>query len=118
MGKKKIPNELSGAGEIVEDFNTRIIGLEERFGDNEKIAKTLCNVAETQKDFDKIFEKAIINLIKNSSDVKNSFQEFVDGGDRDAFKKLFKRFGAGIIWLVSIVAALYVGYLFRKLGLG
>ena len=57
--KPKIPKELEKAGEFIEDFNTRIANLEEKFGDNEKIAKTLCEVSEKAKDFDRKWGDAI-----------------------------------------------------------
>ena len=114
---KKLPNELKGAGDVVEDFNTRIIALEEKFGDNEKIAKTLCEVSEKQKDFDKIFEKTIEILIKNSPLVKNAIQGFIDSEDRNIFWKITKRFGVSIGWIVSLFVAGYVGYVLKKMGI-
>ena len=101
--KKNIPEELKGAGEFIEDFNTRIGVLEEKFGDNEKIAKTLSGVSENIKDFDKLFEKAFLNLLKTSTDIKSSIQNFVDESDRVAVNKLMKRFGMKLLWVISII---------------
>jgi hypothetical protein len=112
--KKKLPNEFAGAGEIVEDLGTRILVLEENFGSNEKIAKTLLSVSETQKDFDKIFETAMSKLIQNSPTVKNSFQEFIDHGDRASFWRFMKRFGLATTWVVSLVIEAVVFYFLYK----
>lgn len=115
--KSKLPKELTEAGSVVEDFNTRIEALEENFGDNEKIASTLAGVAASIKTFDQLFEKAFVNLIKNSTDVKVAFQAFVDEGDRAATNKLLKRFGLIAVWSLSLVVTVVVtAILTKKLG--
>ncbi len=108
MQKAKIPNELKNAGEVVvEDLNTRVVALEEKFGDNEKIAKTLCIVSDNIKDFDKLFEKALLTLMENPN-VKQAFNKAIDESDRSTVKKLLKRFGVWIGWLISIIITAYI----------
>lgn len=104
MPKKNIPKELEGAGNISpEDLDSRINSLEERFGDNEKIAKTLCEVSENIKNFDKLFEKALLILVKNNTDIKTAIKNIIDENDRVASNKLLKRFGVIIAWVISII---------------
>jgi len=114
MKKKSLPSELTGAANVVEDFNARIEALEENFGDNEKIAKILCTVSDNIKDFDKLFEKAFVNLIKNSTDIKQAFQSFVDMGDRKVVYTIFKRFGVIIGWILSLAVTALITALITK----
>lgn len=117
-GEQDTPQDLA---QITEQHGTDILGLDERmkkiedqFGDNEKIADTLVTVAENIKNFDQLFEKAFVLLIKNSTDVKGAFQVFVDEGDRIATNKLIKRFGVVALWFLSLVVTVVVTAVITK----
>ena len=104
-------------GTDITDLTERLTSLEERFGDNEKIAKTLTDVSGNIKNFDQLFEKVFVGLLRTSTDIKSAFRLFVDECDRDATNKLLKRFGVISVWVVSLIITAFVtAWVTKKVG--
>jgi hypothetical protein len=114
VAKKSIPKELEGAGSIVEDFETRITSLEERFGDNEKIARTIGEVSDNIKNFDKVFEKAILDFLRSNIDVKAEVKKIIDETDRNTANELLKKFGKTLGWIISLIITAVVTWYLSK----
>jgi hypothetical protein len=102
-----------------EDFilvKERLNELERKFGNNEKIADTLCETAEKATKMHEMLAKTFLKLLQHDVPVKQEVSNLVNKTDRNYFYASVKRVGflvATIVWsIIMIVIGAFVTHFF------
>lgn len=74
-------------------LTSRIEKIEEKFGDNEKLADTLHNASQKAVKMQKLFDESFIKLLDESYLVKEKISKIINNVDRNHFYTSLKRFG-------------------------
>lgn len=91
----------------VEDLGRRLSYLEEKFGDNEKIATTLKNAAENAVKMQTLFADTFVTLLKTNDTIKSGISDIVNKLDRKYTVLFMKRFGfISYTLAISIISAI------------
>lgn len=101
FNEQELTNTIGKHDEELISVKKRLDSLEEKFGNNEKIADTLCETAEKALKMDEMIRKVFLKLLKKDTDIKSEVSNLVNDLDRNCFKKNLKRFGF-TVWTVII----------------
>jgi hypothetical protein len=130
MSEKKTNNDFNAAeltqsvgrhGQDIVDVQKRLKVLENKFGDNIKIADTLCEASKQAVKMKEMIKSIISELLDKDPEIKNRVDNLVKGVDRDSVKCFYKKFGGlifnGIIFILGSTVVLLFQYFSKKLGL-
>lgn len=105
-----IKNVEDHARDLV-SMSARIEMLEKKFGNNEKIADTWCDIIERDTKLQIMLANTFLKLLNENKEVKKSISSIVNSEDRKAFYGFFKKFGG----LIAAGVLLFAGAVLKGL---
>lgn len=97
----------------------RLDELEARFGSNEKIANTLCEVESSAVKMADCFEKSLIKILGQSDPVNKQINKIISEADRSYVAQQLKQYRAwiygGILFILAQVGIEVVRWVFSLL---
>lgn len=105
----KIATTVNKHDEEFISVKSRLDSLETKFGNNERIADTLCETAEKASKMNEMFGKRFLHLLQNDVGVKEEVGNLVNKTDRSYFLSTLKRGGLLLIGFLYSVLLILVG---------
>jgi putative Ca2+/H+ antiporter (TMEM165/GDT1 family) len=102
----KIATTVTKHDEEFISVKSRLDALEAKFGNNERIADTLCETAEKASKMNEMVGKRFLHLLQNDVGIKSEIANIINKTDRNYFMATMKRVGvlvATIIWSVIML---------------
>ncbi|MCK4592154.1 hypothetical protein KAT63_01795 [Candidatus Parcubacteria bacterium] len=99
----KLTTSLDKHGEDIINVKKRIEQLEDKFGNNEKIADTLCETAEKATKMREMISDTFLLLIEKDLKIKGGLKNLIKETDRDVFKHNINKLFSLIFALALIV---------------
>ena len=65
------------------------------------------------KDFDGFLSKVFINLMSKDENARKAIHEFIKTDDKSAVMKIIKLGGKGVVWIISLLIAGFIGHLWQ-----
>lgn len=106
--------ETSGKhNEEISDLKKRVRVIEDKFGDNEKIANTIYLTADSQVKMQEMLELSFVKQLQNSPKIKEVIDTLINESDRKAASVIIKKVGIGIWTIIVAVISGAVVYLVK-----
>lgn len=86
-----------------EQLKEKLGSLEERVGDNVKLAATLKAVSDETRVIDEIIKSSFINLLANNTEVREAVKKFMDTYERNRFFTTINRFQALLYGVLGFI---------------
>lgn len=108
----KIVETGSKHEEEISNLKRQVKTLEDKFGNNEKIADTLCETSEKASKMQEMLTASFLKQIKSNPEIKKALKEVIDETDRDFVRAFIKKVGWAI-WtlIVALVSGAIVFFL-------
>jgi len=87
--------------EEISGLKKRVKIIEDKFGDNEKIADTLCATADTQLKMQEMLQNVFMKQLQSNPVVQEEISKIINKTEKDQFKVWARKIGIGV-WTVIV----------------